>query len=437
MKDKHFNILTNRIKFSKKALILCTFLCISVIANSEPFFSGVAGIGGRIQPVTDSIIPTTLVDAYFAGQFDLSQSVILRSSFSMYTVDSIFGDNLMNNTPSYFNLDELSFTYRGFIGTISHFLSAYIGEYDPVGSDVFLQRQFGIPSFSSKLTESICGVSKAKIYDMSCIGGSYLIRFPQNLALGIYAYYNKGPDWTQLTMGATEAEIEAADDVESINTDLRFAGAWQSVNLDIAVGLTLPIEKEIVSGANTEKVLLLIRRADMHAGITAYFGGSNSSSLLFQAGFTKLIIDPQQLTQEQALSFDNIYVLIEPRFVTSKICFSLSLFNMPLSVSDNLFYIKDPLGVSVSLYTPWLSLGGKKSQFGVMGTMSCQENLTNLIIDTNLLKENLRLFVSPYGIIHLGGGKLNFSVLSNVFAISNWDTFVANTSLMMGYKVQL
>ena len=66
-----------------------------------------------------------------------------------------------------------------------------MGEYDPVGSDIFLQRQFGIPSFSSRLTESICGVSRAKIYEMSGIGGTYIIKLPQNLTFGANLYYNK------------------------------------------------------------------------------------------------------------------------------------------------------------------------------------------------------------------------------------------------------
>ena len=283
----------------------------------------------------------------------------------------------------------------------------------------------------------------AKIYDMAGIGGTYNIKFPQNIALGLNIYYNKAKDWTSITVGES---LDSSDDVfaESLNTDLRFAGAWRAAALDLSLGLTMPMKKEITfEDGNTQKVILLIERADMHAGLTAYFGSSNSSSLLFQAGFTKLIIDPNAAKKEQVLSFDDVYVLIEPRFVSKSLCFSLSLFNMPTSTKENLFYVEDPVGISVSLYTPWISLSGNKSQFGLMTTMSSSKSLDNIIkgneegIGFEAIKEDLGLFVSPYGIIYFGAGKLNFSLNVNALDIKDWNSFLDNVSLIAGYKVQL
>lgn len=419
------------------AILFCSlFLTYTVLA--APYFSGTMGIGGRFQPEPKKF-PNLLMDAYFAGQFDISSSVILRTSLSMCTTESILKENIFQNTASLFNLDEISMTYRGSMGAVSHFLGAYIGEYDPVGSDIFLQRQFGIPSFASRLTETICGVSRAKIYDMTGIGGVYTIRFPQNLALGVNIYYNKSKDWTTLVTQDLEDTF-----IESLNTDLRFAAAGRTAALDLSVGLTMPMKREMIVDGETQKVILLIERADMHAGLTAFFGSSNSSSLLFQAGFTKLIIDPNNKEEtEKVLSFDDVYILVEPRFISRGLCFSLSLFNMPASTKENLFYIEDPVGISVSLYTPWISLSGNKSQFGIMTTMSSGESLDNIIESNedgnlkNTIKENLGLFISPYGIIHLGAGKLNFSLNVNAFDIKDWDTFLQNISIITGYKVQL
>ena len=59
---------------------------------------------------------------------------------------------------------------------------------------------------------------KAKIYDMTGIGGTYTVRFPQNLALGVNVYYNKAKDWTSITVGES---LDNTEDffVESLNTD--------------------------------------------------------------------------------------------------------------------------------------------------------------------------------------------------------------------------
>lgn len=424
----------NKLKSQKKilAVVFC-ILCFIYTTFAHPYFTGTIGVGGKIQPEPKKF-PSILIDSYFAGQFDLSQNLMLRTSFSMYTTESILKESIFRNTSAIFNLDEVSLTYRGSFGQLSHLLGFYIGEYDPVGSDVFLQRQFGIPSFASKLTESICGISRAKIYDMSGIGGSYVVKFPQS-ALGLNIYYNKTENGESL--------------LESLNTDFRVAGAWNLGALDFSFGLTMPMKHEILlADDTTQKVILLIERADMHAGLTAFFGSSNSSSLLFQAGFTKLIIDPNEENDEKVLSFNDVYILIEPRFVSKNMCLSISLFNMPETTKENLFYVNNPVGVSTSLYTPWLSLSGRKSQFGLMATLSSSTSLDALIVNnettdsgtegnTSNLKDSLGLSISPYGIMYLGAGKLNFSLNIDAFNIKDWDSFLKNISVIAGYKVAL
>lgn len=425
----------NSLKSHKKtfAVVFCLLFFIYT-SFAFPYFTGTIGIGGKVQPEPEKF-PSFLMDSYFAGQFDLSQNLFLRTSFSMYTTESIFKDSTFKNTESIFNLDEISLTYRGSFGQISHLLGVYLGEYEPVGSDVFLQRQFGIPSFASRLTESICGISRAKIYDMSGIGGSYIVKIPKNVALGANIYYNK----------TENLETPEEDDIsESFNTDFRLASAGRIGAIDLTFGLTMPMKRELLlDNGDTQKVILLVERADMHAGLTAFLGSSNSSSLLFQAGFTKLIIDPNEENDEKVLSLNDVYILVEPRFISRSMCLSLSLFNMPKETRENLFYIDNPIGISVSLYTPWISLSGRKSQFGLMTTLSSSDSLDKFIAQQESEEvdeekfSNLGLNISPYGIIYIGGGKLNFSLNVNAFNIKDWDSFLANVSLIAGYKVDL
>ena len=444
----------NRIKSHKKflAVVFC-FLFFTYIISATPYFSGTMGIGGQFQPIIDER-PNLLMDSYFAGQFDLSNNLFLRTGLSIFTTESIVNDSFFQNTPAIFSLDELSLTYRGSVGELSHFLGVYIGEYDPVGSDIFLQRQFGIPSFASRLTESICGVSRAKIYEMSGIGGTYLIKLPQNVTFGANLYYNKVKDFNLTTNSQTENTLFTQNEnytsdnsfIESLNVDLRFAGAWNTAVLDFAVGFTMPMKKQIIlDDGNSQDVILLIERADMHAGLTAFLGSSNSSSLLFQAGFSKLIIDPTKVKDDKVLSFDDVYLLVEPRFVSKNMNLSIALFNMPTSTRENLFHVKDPVGVSISLYTPWLSLSGNKSQFGLMATISSSKTLENLIAEneTSKTEENpellgdSNLYISPYGTIHIGTGKLNFSLNVNALDIKDFEKLLSNISIIAGYKVSL
>ena len=443
VKNNHKKNLT----IAKKHLFFTFFLTVAVLnVSAVPFFSGMAGAGLSFQPIPNAFLPELYTDAFFAGQFDISQNIIFRADVSVYT-DNILGDNILKNTPAYFSLDEVSITYSGFLGTLSHYLSAFVGETDPIGSDLFLRRHFGIPAFGSKITETQRGITGAKIYPMSGIGASYVLRLPFNMASGVYLYYNKTSLLQNIPAVQTdEADEEPAEeaaedpvtpvepiavqaiDNESLNVDLRFAGAWPVITLDFAAGFTLPFEK---TDSNEQKVILLIRRADLHTGISMLIGSSYTSSLLFQAGLIKLIFNPNEEDEEKVLAFKDVYILIEPRFVAKNVGFAFSLYNIPPEVSERLFYISNPLGVNVSIYTSNIQILGKPSQFGAHITLSVPESTIQITPDM------LNLQVAPFGTMNIGGGKLDAAVMCNVLGITNFDTFIQNTRFSIGYKVQL
>ncbi len=411
-----------------------------------------AGAGLSFQPIPNTILPELYTDAFFAGQFDISQNIILRADVSVYT-DNILGDNILKNTPAYFSLDEVSITYSGFLGTLSHYLSAFVGESDPIGSDLFVRRHFGIPAFGSKIAETQRSITGTKIYPMSGIGASYILRLPFNMASGVYLYYNKtsllqnvpvvpddtapaeDPAETDAAEDEVEAPVTPAEpivsqmiDNESLNVDLRFAGAWPAVTLDFTAGFTLPFEK---TDSDDQKVILLIRRADLHTGLSMLIGSSYTSSLLFQAGLIKLIFNPNEEENEKVLAFKDVYILIEPRFVAKNVGFAFSLYNIPPEVSERLFYISNPLGVNVSIYTSNIQILGKPSQFGAHITLSVPESTIQITPDM------LKLQVAPFGTMNVGGGKMDAAIMCNVLGISSFDTFISNTRFSIGYKVQL
>ncbi len=424
--------MTRKLHINRK-FITCILLIVSVSLSlfAAPYFNGSAGGGLRLLTQDGDTEGSLLADGYFSGQFDLSPAFFVRAGFSIYTTESLFTQPFFQNKEASFSLDEFSITYKNFLGSVSQYIGFYIGEYDTIGSDLFLQRQFGIDPFNSKLTETICGVNKSQIYDNSGIGGTYYIQIPGNLAFAIYAYYN-----TSLT--ASTSSSSSSTRQESLNTDLRFAGAWPSVALDMSLGFTMPMEYSITNTSGSEEdVILLIRRADMHMGLTAFFGSTNSSSLLFQTGINQLIIDPSTLEDQAAISMDNLFILVEPRFVTKYLCFAFTLYNMPLDDLSDLFYITNPTGVCVNFYSPWVLIKGNRCQFGMIAGVSCTETLDTVILDTSTFAENLELEITPYGITKFGKGTLNYSLSIECLTINSWETFLQNTSIVIGYKSEL
>ena len=71
----------NSLKSHKKtfAVVFCLLFFIYT-SFAFPYFTGTIGIGGKVQPEPEKF-PSFLMDSYFAGQFDLSQNLFLRTSF--------------------------------------------------------------------------------------------------------------------------------------------------------------------------------------------------------------------------------------------------------------------------------------------------------------------------------------------------------------------
>ena len=367
-----------RTKLDKNKILITLFLVfftITVSSFATPYFSGYSGGSIVVKSEEDSSSTAFLVDAFFSGQFDLSPAFIAKASASIYTTSSFFSDLIFKDKAAYFNLDEISLTYRNTMGNVSQFAGIYIGQYDPIGSDALLQRLFGVDPFGSMLTETISGVSKCNIYDNSGIGLTYYLKLPGNTSLGLYGYYNA----ENITTYSTDSEGNTTSTTEknsSFNTDIRFAGAWPQVALDFSFGLNMPIETSYIGESGDEvQVVMLIPRADLHMGLTAFFGSANSSSLLLQAGITQLIVDSETLADNPALSLDNVFVFIEPKFVTKHLIFSVALFNMTDSSLTYLYYIDNPTGFNLTISSPYILIAGNRCQFGGMATVSSADSL--------------------------------------------------------------
>ena len=346
-----------------KRYICSLFVTIFAIAFATafdlPVFSGYTGL---LTSVNNKTLEGQLL---MSGQLDFSGRLLLRGGIYIQT-ESIEFDTSDKN--AYFTLEEGSATYVFNLGNLTNYVSLFLGNYEPIGSDVFLQRQFGIKPISSQFTTSFNGLNGNTIYKMNGFGGAYTVHLNQNMALGAYIYK------------ATNNNINYA------NTDLRFAGVFDKFTVDASVGLGFPIE---TTDDNNNKVIILIRTLTLHGGATVLIGNSYGNSVFIQAGIKTLIFDPNS-TKSIGLSNDisNFYIFVEPRFVTPLVQLNMSFFVLPVSNMKDMLYLSIiPSKYSSASFSTGYDIAFMTNQIHLNNTeINVGTHFTTLIVDPYISK---------------------------------------------------
>ena len=135
---------------NKKIFSIIIMITCSSYFFASSFFSGYAGgkLNYSTNPDAEQYDPDLKLQAFFAGQFNLNENFWTHLEFSVDTNDLI-NENFFTATESLFQIDELSLIARAQTQNASNYFSAFVGTYDPIGSDVFLQRYFSIKTKKS------------------------------------------------------------------------------------------------------------------------------------------------------------------------------------------------------------------------------------------------------------------------------------------------
>ncbi|MBQ7882272.1 MAG: hypothetical protein IJ312_06130 [Treponema sp.] len=393
----------------KKIIFITFFLFfITFFSFAATFFNGYTGIATSLQPNENSKIPIMTSQAFFAGQFDISGLFQLRTELSVDT-ENILEKGFFQRTPAYFSIDEISITTRFNANKSSHFIAAFLGKYESIGSDLFLQRQFGIKPINSLITETWLGLAGSEIYPFSGLGLAYMARFSSPQALAGYFYANK------------------KDDILNLNCDLRFGGVGNIASLDFAAGVSFPVETKDQYGND---VFILIRSVDFHTGFSFLVGNRNTTSLFLQGGLKKLRLNPE--ADEKRMKLSDIYFIIEPRFIAANIHFYFSLFCIPEEMCSKLFYIPHQIGCNLSIFNEKLHIGTLPLKLGTHITLSAPDvTLQNI---NELADNTLSLHIAPFTYINMFGGTLNFALNLDVLNIKE---FYKSLKFTIGFKNQL
>jgi hypothetical protein len=387
-------------------------------ARAAGFFSGYAGAKtdlGFSGSGSSSFDPQLLLQSFFAGQFNLTNDLIARAEFSLKT-DDLIENSVFRKTPSEFQIDELSVIYRKQFSGFSNYLSGFMGTYEPIGSDIFLRRRFGIQPISSKITESWLGLSGSVLYPLFGIGVSDIVQFSSSpTAAGVYCYVNH----------------ENSDNYV-INGDMRFACVYPYIYLDAAGGIGAPMKTDY----NGEKVIMLIDTLYAHGGINLLLGNNFTPfSFYTQAGIYDIPL--QRDMDSFTVDSDKVYLLFEPRFKMSTFLLRFTFFSLPPDTVEKLLFINDTLGFNILSYADSLYIGNTSFAFGINTTFSLPGE--SFLLFSNLdsfSADSLNVTLSPYISLQMSSGELHIMEQIRITDIAK-NSYASAFKLNAGFRTQL
>ncbi|MBO5691704.1 MAG: hypothetical protein J6R96_07600 [Spirochaetaceae bacterium] len=417
---------TNKI-FAPKSLVasaLIFFLFISTTFG-QIHFTGFAGLAGNIGTKEGEDKVQLAADTFFAGQLDLFNIVMLRAGATVHT-GNLFSDVFTNTVGAQFTLDELSVTAHFPCSHVTRYISVFAGEYESIGSDVFLRRHFGILPFASRLAENLAGTIDTNIYPFSNLGASYVLKLKTPQAFGLYFY--AGERKTQQADGESQSQSpDVTEEGKSLrgNVDLRFAGVFPFITVDFSAGIGFPIEQD-----EGKASMSLNQRLEFHTGLSTVIGNTHTASLFLQFGITKVILNP--LDDQKSISLSDLYFWIEPRFKAEFMNFHFTLFNIPKDTIQDMFYLSGSLGANLAVFANNIYAGPLTLTTGAHLTISTQNIALSEI--NNVSGDNISFRISPFIEIPFFEG-----MFTSRFSINFMEFEKMHTSIKfsLGYKTKL
>lgn len=359
----------------KLVFLMAAAIFISTGLFAATSFSGYAGgkLNYAADPEEEDFNPDLKLQAFFAGQFNFSQNIWSHLEFSINTGD-LLSQSIFHETESLFQIDEISVICRANLYNSANYISAFMGTYDPIGSDIFLQRYFNIKPIDSKLTESYLGLAGSILYPHFGIGISDVIKlYTAPIAFGGYIYVN-----------------HEDKDFYVINTDVRFATVLSYFTCDFAGGLGIPLADKYKG----EDVIIAVEKAYWHAGTTILVGNNFTNSLFMQAG----IYNASFKAKESAIvSPDDLYILFEPRFLIKNAHLNVSLYSLPEQTVSKLLLVDDTLGVNLNFYSDASLASSNSLTYGAHLNVSLiDKHLPDLKNFKDFSSEDLNITITPY-----------------------------------------
>ena len=409
------------------ALIFATAISSSAFALSFNFNHGLmatmTSTGGK------SFEPAAQLDGFCSGQLNLGKYFTLRGEFSFRT--DYFGKDPepVEDIDATFNLNEVSFNFiRPFAG-VTHSFSLFAGTFEPVGSGLLLQRQFGVKSFGSRLTESYLGQKSGNIYDFFGYGGAYTARF------------GFAPICAGFVICSNDKNL---GDHDQIVGNLRLALSYRYLQLEASAGCGMYFDNK---DSNGNKCIIYIDSSYLHAGVDMLLGDRDNISVLLQCGFDNypikegLSVTGGDSNKETDFDIEDCYVLVEPRVKHKNVTLSTTVFNIPDKRREKLYLIENAAGIAQKIEVNAVNLWGADVSVGAIGMLSFSgKDLTDFkyLVNggyTDELKDFAYLKICPYIDMHFMKGTFKTVCQINTTKLKNSEGQAIK--LNMGYSFRL
>lgn len=386
-----------------------------VFAYSEASFNGFGGamLDFGAKKDSSSFEPSLKMKTFFAGQINFSENITFHGEISFKTGDLI-EKSVFKESDAKFKVDELSLVFRNSGYEVTNYFSIFLGTYEPIGSDIFLRRHFGIQSIASKITESYLGTSGSVIYPLIGTGISDVIQFDSTpIALGFYTYVN-----------------HELDDSYVFNFDGRFASVFQYLKLDFSTGIGTPLNTDYYDDA-----YFVVNKLYWRAGFNLLLGNPYSFSIFVQAGASEIPFSKDN----EKISFSEInkYLLFEPRLNFTDASMDLTFYSLPKDTVEDLIYIENTLGINLNIYSSEFYIKNGLFVIGLNTSASIEgKDISDFDKLDSLFENGFDISIYPYiSRKMLLNGDLNASIKIDFseFADGNWQKGIGIT---IGYKTQ-
>lgn len=370
----------------KISAIFGSLILAGSLATADVHFTGMAGgttgISGVTGPAPSFALP---FNAFAAAQLNFNSWGIFRANFGLSTSNLATGE-LFTGQDAKIILNELSLVLSKTSGSVKHYFNFYFGTYEAVGKDEFMQRQFGILPVSSLLTKSAttlsCGVP---LYENNGGGFSYTCNFSEIPGTIGFALYLNMSDPASL----------------KLNFDLRTAWTAKLITIDFAAGIGIPLTTNPSS-------FLAIDTFYLHAGASILLGNLYTHSLFIQAGVQNFTITAGTpivpFNPAKDLSF-----IVEPRITTKYVKTRITAYNLTKDAVKDLFYLEDPLGASITVYSDAIPIKNNNMTAGVHLTASfSNHDIVSLFSDFSndfMSLTDFNAFFTPFVTIPFANGE--------------------------------
>lgn len=407
--------------FMKKSKFLTVVFSLFLLSglNAQEQFTGVGGgrINFTLPENNGKIDPSLTTNIFFQSQIGFSENLWAHASFSLNT-SNILKNSLICSTPSTFQIDEVAFTYRAKLDNTTNYLSVFYGSLDPIGSDIFLQRQFGLRNVTSRTTDNWLSASSKNLYPHYGAGISDVIQLGTPHALGGYIYLNH--------------EANEQIDYIVLNTDIRYACTLPYFTVDFATGIGAPLKNNY----KADDVIMVIDSLFWHTGLTLIGGNNYTQSIYLQTGIYNA--EFSKSTKKLSITNDNIFFLLEPRFLAGASNIHISLFSVPKAATENQIFMNDTLGINVNFFKDNTNFQSNAVKRGIaLGIGFEDKSFMDFKEIAVIFNGNINYYITPYMGFKVFGGEFNTVFRMNMGSIFRKDMKAyEGITIAAGYKAQ-